>query len=24
MTAEEAASKWIAANAATVAAWVGK
>jgi ABC-type proline/glycine betaine transport system substrate-binding protein len=24
MSAEEAASKWIAANAATVAAWVGK
>jgi glycine betaine/proline transport system substrate-binding protein len=24
MTAEEAAKKWIDANAATVAAWVGK
>jgi len=24
MTAEEAAKKWIAANAATVASWVGK
>jgi ABC-type proline/glycine betaine transport system substrate-binding protein len=24
MTAEEAAKKWIAANAATVAKWLGK
>jgi glycine betaine/proline transport system substrate-binding protein len=24
MTAEEAAKKWIAANAATVASWLGK